>query len=51
MGEGADGARTGGIVGWFAGVVTRLFRRRQSAVKLLYTLGEWSPAAPKKRGV
>ena len=51
MGEGADGKKTGGLV--LAGPV---WSRAYSAgnyqrVKLLYTLGQWTPAAPKKRGV
>ena len=52
MGEGADGKKTGGLV--LAGSL--VWSRAYSAgnyqrVKLLYTLGQWTPAAPKKRGV
>ena len=52
MGEGADGARTGGLVLAGSLVWSRAYSDGvNQRVKLLYTLGEWSPAAPQKRGV
>ena len=48
MGEGADGARTGGLVLAGSLVWSRAYSDGvNQRVKLLYTLGEWSPAAPK----
>ena len=52
MGEGADGKRTGGLVLAGSLVWSRAYSEgNYQRVKLLYTLGQWSPAAPKKRGV
>ena len=52
IGEGADGARTGGLVLAGSLVWSRAYSEgNYQRVKLLYTLGEWSPAVPKKRGV
>ena len=52
MGEGADGKRTGGLVLAGSLVWSRAYSEgTYQRIKLLYTLGQWTPAAPKKRGV
>ena len=52
MGTGADGASTGGLVLAASLVWSRAYSEgNYQRVKLLYTLGEWIPTSPKKRGV